>query len=402
MISMNLIDIRTMNPDSPAASCSPAPPSPSRCSPAPSRLAPPPPRRRRRHDRQAAAAGVVHPARHERRDALGRGARARPPRARTSASSSATTPRRRRSTRARGGCACSAAACAARPGSPQLRRAPPAAVAQHHRGDRVRGQRPQLLRVPAGHAGRGQRLEARRDRRRALARRAAARGARARRRHAAAVDVLPQGLDARGRRRDGHVRRPLPIAKALDDVLLAYEMNGAPLPPDHGFPVRLVVPGWVGIASIKWLGDIEVADHPLPSPWSTTSYRMVGPAYPPDAPPLDRAAGQERVRAALGGAARRAAARCGSHGRSWSGAAPIRARRGEHRRRRALAARPAARAEPPRAWVRWSLRWRPRGAGPPRAARARDGPRRGGASPRPSRSTSSATSSGRWCATRSS
>ena len=44
-------------------------------------------------------------------------------------------------------------------------------------------------------------------------------------------------------------------------MLVAYEMNGEPLPPDHGFPARLVVPGWIGIASIKWLGRIEVADH---------------------------------------------------------------------------------------------------------------------------------------------
>ena len=50
---------------------------------------------------------------------------------------------------------------------------------------------------------------------------------------------------------------------------VAYEMNGEPLPPDHGFPARLVVPGWVGIASIKWLGSIEVADQPLTSPWNT-------------------------------------------------------------------------------------------------------------------------------------
>ena len=57
---------------------------------------------------------------------------------------------------------------------------------------------------------------------------------------------MPEGLDATvvaGGADQGHVRRPLPVAKALDDALLAYEMNGAPLPPDHGFPVRLVVPG---------------------------------------------------------------------------------------------------------------------------------------------------------------
>jgi DMSO/TMAO reductase YedYZ molybdopterin-dependent catalytic subunit len=81
---------------------------------------------------------------------------------------------------------------------------------------------------------------------------------------------MPQGLDPNwvtGGVDLGPVRRPLPVRKALSDVLLAYEMNGEPLPPDHGFPVRLVVPGWVGIASIKWLGQIEVADTPLFSPW---------------------------------------------------------------------------------------------------------------------------------------
>jgi DMSO/TMAO reductase YedYZ molybdopterin-dependent catalytic subunit len=59
------------------------------------------------------------------------------------------------------------------------------------------------------------------------------------------------------------VRRPLPVAKALDDALVAYEMNGAPLPPDHGAPARLVVPGWIGVANIKWLGRIEVSEQPL-------------------------------------------------------------------------------------------------------------------------------------------
>ncbi|GAA2880024.1 hypothetical protein GCM10020220_082470 [Nonomuraea rubra] len=86
-----------------------------------------------------------------------------------------------------------------------------------------------------------------------------------------AVDVLPTGLDAPFEDH-GHVRRPLPIGKAMDDVLVAYEMNGVPLPPDHGFPARLVVPGWVGIASIKWLGDLEVSTEPLYTPWNTVFY----------------------------------------------------------------------------------------------------------------------------------
>jgi DMSO/TMAO reductase YedYZ molybdopterin-dependent catalytic subunit len=56
--------------------------------------------------------------------------------------------------------------------------------------------------------------------------------------------------------------RALPLAKALHpDTLLAYEMNGAPLPPLHGFPLRLLVPGWYGMTSIKWLVGMHVLDH---------------------------------------------------------------------------------------------------------------------------------------------
>jgi DMSO/TMAO reductase YedYZ molybdopterin-dependent catalytic subunit len=56
--------------------------------------------------------------------------------------------------------------------------------------------------------------------------------------------------------------RALTIEHALDpDVLLATAMNGQPLPPQHGFPVRLVVPGWYGMASVKWLREIRVIDH---------------------------------------------------------------------------------------------------------------------------------------------
>ncbi len=104
-----------------------------------------------------------------------------------------------------------------------------------------------------------------------------------------AVDVMPEGLDATVVANgvdQGHVRRPLSIGKALDDALVALEMNGEPLPPDHGFPARLVVPGWIGVASIKWLGRILVSDAPLTSYWNTVQYRFVGGDYPADSRPL--------------------------------------------------------------------------------------------------------------------
>ena len=45
------------------------------------------------------------------------------------------------------------------------------------------------------------------------------------------------------------------------DNLLCYEMNGVPLPRSHGFPVRLIAPGWYGVANVKWLTHIEVWDQ---------------------------------------------------------------------------------------------------------------------------------------------
>jgi len=91
-----------------------------------------------------------------------------------------------------------------------------------------------------------------------------------------AVDVMPIGLDA------AEMRRPLPLAKALeDDTLVAYLMNGEPLPPDHGFPARLVVPGWVGAASIKWVGKIRVSEQPLRVRANTEDYVLIGPSWAP-------------------------------------------------------------------------------------------------------------------------
>jgi DMSO/TMAO reductase YedYZ molybdopterin-dependent catalytic subunit len=96
---------------------------------------------------------------------------------------------------------------------------------------------------------------------------------------AGAVDVVCEGADE-GAINDepkspGVVSfvRSLPIAKAQrPEVLLAYQMNGADLPAEHGFPLRVVVPGWYGMASVKWLRRITVTDRPFEGYWQTSHY----------------------------------------------------------------------------------------------------------------------------------
>jgi DMSO/TMAO reductase YedYZ molybdopterin-dependent catalytic subunit len=68
--------------------------------------------------------------------------------------------------------------------------------------------------------------------------------------------------------------RQLPMDKALDgDTLLAYEMNGQPLPVEHGFPLRVLVPGWEGAYSVKWLTSLRVSDREHPGAFVQSGYR---------------------------------------------------------------------------------------------------------------------------------
>jgi DMSO/TMAO reductase YedYZ molybdopterin-dependent catalytic subunit len=69
-----------------------------------------------------------------------------------------------------------------------------------------------------------------------------------------------------------HFARSIPVEKARADVLLAYKMNGSDLPPEHGFPVRAIVPGWYAMASIKWLQRIIVMDEPFTGYYQTIDY----------------------------------------------------------------------------------------------------------------------------------
>src|SRR5438876_895068 len=91
-----------------------------------------------------------------------------------------------------------------------------------------------------------------------------------------ALEVLFEGAD-RGSEADHPepmaFARSLPLAKALDpDTLLATRMNGELLEAEHGFPVRLLVPGWYGVASVKWLRRIELLDRPFRGYFQTTKY----------------------------------------------------------------------------------------------------------------------------------
>ena len=66
--------------------------------------------------------------------------------------------------------------------------------------------------------------------------------------------------------------RSIPLEKARRDVLLAYKMNGEDLPPEHGFPVRAIVPGWYAMASVKWLQRVIVIDRPFTGYYQTIDY----------------------------------------------------------------------------------------------------------------------------------
>ena len=91
-----------------------------------------------------------------------------------------------------------------------------------------------------------------------------------------AVEVLFTGLDCgvEGGEEQAY-ERSLPVGDLLEsDALLAYEVNGVPLPPQHGYPLRLVVPGWYGMTSVKWLARVTLIDEPFDGYQMRHSYRV--------------------------------------------------------------------------------------------------------------------------------
>ena len=102
----------------------------------------------------------------------------------------------------------------------------------------------------------------------------------------AATEILFTGLDQGVQGGEvQYYQRSLSIADATqDEVLLAYEMNGRPLEPQHGYPLRLIVPGWYGMTSVKWLDRIEAIDYHFDGYQMDHTYRYSQSADDPGDP----------------------------------------------------------------------------------------------------------------------
>ncbi|MFI8823386.1 sulfite oxidase [Streptomyces sp. NPDC053431] len=181
-----------------------------------------------------------------------------------------------------------------------------------------------------------------------------------------AVEAVFTGADhgvERGTEQD--YRRSLPLSVAADPargVLVAYAMNGGPLPPQHGHPLRLVVPGWYGMASVKWLRDITVTDTPFTGFQQSVAYRY---RQEPDDPgePVDVIAPRalmtppgfpdfmSRTRVVRPG-------QVPLSGRAWSGHAPVvRVELSTDGEKSWTDAQVTADPDRPFAWAAWRTTW---------------------------------------------
>jgi len=181
-----------------------------------------------------------------------------------------------------------------------------------------------------------------------------------------AVEVLFSGLD-RGieNGEEQFFQRSLTLTDARQpDVLLAYGLNGVPLPPQHGFPLRLLVPGWYGMTNVKWLTRITLLTEPFTGYQQARGYRLRQTEDDPGEPlsrifpralmvPPGIPEFMTRERMVPAGT-------WTIEGRAWSGLAPVAA---VEVSTDDGATWHAARLDPPElgrwAWQRWSYKWTP-------------------------------------------
>src|SRR3954454_8771821 len=178
-----------------------------------------------------------------------------------------------------------------------------------------------------------------------------------------AVEVVLTGAD-RGVQ-DGvehDYERSLPLEEAMQqDVLLAYEMNGAPLLPQHGFPVRAIVPGWYGMTQVKWLRRITVVSEAFEGFQQAIAYRFTKSEDDPGRPVTRMRPRSLMVSPGIPDfftrERRLQPGSCMLHGRAWSGRGAI--ERVEVSIDGGATWADARLESPtgPHSWVGWSLDW---------------------------------------------
>ena len=178
-----------------------------------------------------------------------------------------------------------------------------------------------------------------------------------------AVEILFTGADRgidQGVEQD--YQRSLTVDEAMaDDVLLAYAMNGRPLPPSHGHPLRLVVPDWYGMASVKWLRSIEAIGVPFEGVQQAGLYRYRSEPDEPGEPVTHKRPRAlmappgipeffSRVRHVRAGPVR-------LEGRAWSGGSPVTRVEFSADGGETWADADLGPALGPHAWTAWSYTW---------------------------------------------
>jgi DMSO/TMAO reductase YedYZ molybdopterin-dependent catalytic subunit len=181
-----------------------------------------------------------------------------------------------------------------------------------------------------------------------------------------AVEIAFWGADhksekIRGADYDQNFARTLSIPEASrDELILAYEMNGQPLTAGHGAPVRLVVPGWYGIAWVKWLRRIEVRDHRLMTRFMAKDYVTVRGEELPDGHVnwTESSVGPMNLKSMVAKVIRRQDGSIAILGAAWSGLTPLKAVEVKIDEGEWLSAKIDDSHTEPYTWRFWTIDWK--------------------------------------------
>ena len=184
---------------------------------------------------------------------------------------------------------------------------------------------------------------------------------------AGAIEVAFYGHDKgkekiRGGEYEQHFARALSIADATSrpDLILAYEMNGEPLTVGHGAPLRLVVPGWYGIAWVKWLKSIEVRDHRLMTRFMAKDYVTLRGEELPDGTTAwkESSVGPMNIKSFVAKVVKRADGSVKVMGAAWSGLNAVKAVEVKVDEGDWVAAKIDDAHQEPYTWRFWSFDWK--------------------------------------------